>query len=191
MKWPTGDDKKSYNPYEEWTTSKGKKYSDFYLQMCQRVAIKIDELEEYEDKALYPDEIVGFIYDIMDECASVWGVPPNFMRYCSKKLKAQALMGTAGGIDHAIDVGIKEQGIDRDMVPMIPVVEYKLVPTGFINWYDPNLTKEQRKYQRNKYNDTVRLRQKKYKTPPKTGRPRKLRPEEVPPAVPTEEGDDE
>lgn len=189
MSWPTDD--KPYNPWEEWGKQKGEMRGDLFLKMAQATAIKLDTLEEYEERSLYPDEIVGFIYDIMDECPSVYGVPPNFLRYCMKTFQIHPLAGSPGIVDHAIERGLKDQGANWDNIPMIPIMEYKLVPTGYINWFDPRLNTNQRRDRRCKYNEATLLRNKKYKEKKnKGGRPRKKRPEEEIPQEPINEEED-
>lgn len=121
-------------------------------EIWEKELIKIIEEEKYEDLSRTPDEFAIWLWQLMEQCSSVYAIPPAFFRYGSRKLETKRVFGTAGAIDKQIEKGIREKELDRELVPLIPIMEFKLVPTGNIEYFDPNLTSDQRKKRRYKRN---------------------------------------
>lgn len=129
-------------------------------QIFDKVITKLDSLEEYEEKSDFID-LCDF-YKYIDGMQSVWGVAPIDEKYIQYKRKFRKLYGSAGMVDVVLTLGIKEQGIDPSTVPLIPIMEYKLVPTGNVEYYDATLTPNQRRgrrYNRSDKGKAKRLRE--------------------------------
>lgn len=114
----------------------------------EKTVLKIDTEEEYIKKST-DSEYYDFC-QFMDDCITVYGVNPIDTRYGDKRLLKRPYYGSAGVIDHLLTEGIERRGLDPNAVPLIPIMEYKLVPTGYIEYYDARLTPVQRKNRRYK-----------------------------------------
>lgn len=115
---------------------------DWIKELAEKLAIKIDSEEEYVEKSTDID-----LYEFnrfLDQCESVWTVTPTDFRYGDTKLQRKKFFSTAGLVDNCLAQGIKKKEIPAEDVPLIPIIEYKLVPTGNIIYFDINKTRTQR-----------------------------------------------
>ena len=113
-------------------------------ELAERAILKIDTLEEFEETS----EVVDY-YDyihFMDDCQTVWAVPEMYRRYFPSN--APRYFAFAGEAESFINKVLRKNEINPDTVPLIPVMEYKLVPTGYVSYYDASLTPETRKMRR-------------------------------------------
>lgn len=126
----------------------------YQQEIEKKVRIKIDTEEEYVEKS---EELDLFdFYNFMDGCQSVYAINPVDLRYAYDKYKLP-FYGSFGLADRAITRGITKKNIDPNTVPLIAIMEYKLVPTGNIEYYDATLTRVQRKNRRYKQTLNGRL----------------------------------
>lgn len=119
---------------------------EWLKQLGEKIKLKMDSLEQYEEKS-YEVELNDF-YDFLDGCQSVWTVAYSDLQYGDDRLINRKFFSTAGLLDVSLSNGIKKRGLSPEEVPLIPMVEYKLVPTGNIEYYDATLTKNQRRNKR-------------------------------------------
>ena len=114
------------------------------LENC--IKYKLDALEEYEEKSemdLYIE-----LNELMDDCVSMWGTDAMGMKYLTPMVKILKYLPSAGLIDMYLDIEIKKKGYNREDIPLIPIIEYKLVPTGHVEYFDARLTRKQRETRR-------------------------------------------
>lgn len=123
-----------------------KKKPPFKQKIAELVAIKLDSEEEYEKKAFEID-LMDF-YKFLENCQSVWTFTPQDEKYICPKWKKERFFGSAGLLDSVIEYSIKSKGLNIYELPLIAMVEYKLVPTGNIEYFDPLLTAKQRRDKR-------------------------------------------
>lgn len=112
----------------------------------KRIKYKLDTLEEYEEKSemdLYIE-----LNELMDDCVSMWGTDAMGMKYLTPMVKILKYLPSAGLVDMYIDMEIKRKGYNREDIPLIPIIEYKLVPTGHVEYFDARLTRKQRETRR-------------------------------------------
>lgn len=102
----------------------------------------LDTAEDYEEHSEIVD--YGDFYRFMDSCQSVYATTSDNEKYGSDKLKSRKLFPFVGAVERCLAVGIRLQEFDPALIPLIPIVEYKLVPTGNVVYFDPNLTDEER-----------------------------------------------
>lgn len=102
----------------------------------------LDTEEEYEEHSEIVD--YGNFYRFMDQCPSVYATTSDNEKYGSDRLKSRKLFPYIAAVERCLAAGIRLQEFDPALVPLIPIVEYKLVPTGNVFYFDPMLTQEQR-----------------------------------------------
>ena len=118
----------------------------------------MDSMEEYEEKSVMVD--YADFYRFMDNCPSVYATSADNEKYGSDRLKARKFFARPAMVERCLEAGIRDQGFNRDIVPLIPIVEYKLVPTGYVEYFDPRLTPEERQEERLKKNELEKKRKK-------------------------------
>lgn len=106
----------------------------------------LDTEEEYEADTIAGE--YGEFWRFMDNCPSMWAVSNDSERYLSDSGKRRKLYPRRHQVIEEIEKGISRQEIDHELVPLIPIMEYKLVPTGNIVYYDPLSTSYDRKMMR-------------------------------------------
>lgn len=131
-----------------------KEQPKYKQEIAEKVRIKIDTEEQYIEKSKEID-LFDF-YNFMDGCQSVYIINPMDAKYVLNKHRAP-FYGSFGLADTALSMGIYRNKIDRATVPLIPIMEYKLVPTGNIEYYDATLTNVQRRNRRYKQTLNGRL----------------------------------
>ena len=116
---------------------------------------KLDTLEEYEEKSADISDDADYyeFWKFMDTCSSVWMIdasaaPPLDSRQLPF---AKMIFSTAGKADRTISKRAERRKISAEDIPIIPILEYKLVPTGFVEYYDATISpksREKRRYLR-------------------------------------------
>lgn len=106
----------------------------------------LDTEEEYEAGTIAGE--YGEFWRFMDDCPSVWAVSNDSERYLSDSGKKRKLYPRRHQVIEEIEKGISRQEMDHELVPLIPIMEYKLVPTGNVVYYDPLSTPYDRKMMR-------------------------------------------
>ena len=100
--------------------------------------IHLDTEEEYERHAIAAD--YGDFLDFMCDCPSVYAITSDNEKYLSDRGKKRKLYPYRFQICDDIARSIDKGKLNPDIMPYIPIVEYKLVPTGNIWYYNPNST---------------------------------------------------
>lgn len=98
--------------------------SSEYLEKCRELA------EEYYD-------LTGEFYNITDNYRHVWGVQEVDEQYIKRTGNFKKLFGTQAILSGQLKRGILDYGYNIDEIPKIACMEYILVPTGNVEYFDP------------------------------------------------------
>lgn len=131
---------------EEKMSKNDKPKPKFKQDIEERLALKLDTLEGYEEKSFEVD--MRDFYQFMQGCQSVWTFLPTDEKYFSTGFQKVRFFTCPGKLDAIVTYNIKKQNMNIEDIPLIPFVEYKLVPTGNIEYYDATLTRDQRRNRR-------------------------------------------
>lgn len=136
------------------------KPESLFDKMQEKVRVKINTLEEYEAllgeleilNELTPEERMYAFNQFLEKCSSVWVLAPSDEKYASAKFSSYKMYGSPGLIDTQLTKGIEERGLRKEDVPLVPIIEYKLVPTGYVEYYRTDLSRNARALRRSKRN---------------------------------------
>lgn len=115
-------------------------------ELILRLSRYLDTLEEYENKVTFVD--YANLYRFMDNCASMYGVSEEFRNWTGQDIHKMYLSSPLLVARRIVNL-LRFQNINPDFVPLIPILEYKLVPTGNILYFDLH---DQEKFQREQFN---------------------------------------
>lgn len=115
--------------------------------LTDKLTLKLQSLEEYEEQSL--DATYYDFYHFLDGCQTVYSLSSYDMStYANSELNFRKYVGAAGVVDRCLTDGIRKKELAKGDVPLIPILEYKLVPTGHIEWYDATLSADARRNRR-------------------------------------------
>lgn len=121
---------------------KNKEIQKFLDGHTNELHFHLDTEEEYEEHSAIVD--YGNFYQFMDKCPSVYATTADNEKYGSDRLKSRKFFPYIGAVENCLVTGIRLQEFDPQLVPLIPIVEYKLVPTGNVIYFDSTLSEEER-----------------------------------------------
>lgn len=111
---------------------------------------KLDSLEEYEEKAAELDEYAATYLMMLQDNSCVYTVTGRDLElYGDSWLDWFRVCPSVASVVQRLRYGITEtHKLDPTTLPVIPIMEYKLVPTGNIYFYDPALPPEEERHKR-------------------------------------------
>lgn len=111
----------------------------------------VEELDEYSFAYLANNPNYSAVYTV---------TPQHMEAYGSGRLAEFRVVPSVACAVSQLRLGIEKHGFDPKDVPVIPIMEYKLVPTGEVYYFDPAQPPGEEKIERQRWRDAKRHREK-------------------------------
>lgn len=116
------------------------------------VFTKLDQLEEYENNVSELDEYAFAYLSNSPKYSSVYTVSGRDLDlYSDSRMDEFRVIPSIASVIAHLRYGFKMREIDPTTLPVIPIMEYKLVPTGNIYYFDPALPPEEESKKRHSW----------------------------------------
>ena len=142
------------------TISRHVERPDWLKKVEKKTVIHLDTLEDYKKKSAKSNEyfekcrelaeeyydLTGEFYNVTDDYRRVWGVQEVDEQYIKRTGNFKKLFGTKAILCGQLRRGIITYGYNINEVPKIACMEYILVPTGNVEYFDPQDVLKKEKY---------------------------------------------